>query len=141
MTPDEIGRAAQRFGRDAALAGALLPHAVGPGDGAHDVAHILRVWKAADAIRSAEGGDVAILAAAVLLHDCVAVPKDSPKRSTASRLAARRAAGILTALGWAERDIDSVGHAIAAHSFSAGIAPETLEGASCRMPTASMPSA
>ncbi|WP_075290268.1 HD domain-containing protein [Pararhizobium arenae] len=109
------------------IAADLLPHAVSGNDGSHDVAHLLRVWKNACAIRAEEGGDIRILAAAVLLHDCVAVEKNSPLRSQASRLAAEKARGLLADLGWLSQDIDAVGHAILTHSFSAGIAPETLE--------------
>lgn len=120
-------RLAERFGEHAALAAALLPEAVPPGDGAHDLAHLIRVYKAAEAIRAEEGGDGRVLAVAVLLHDCVAVAKNSPERPMASRLAAERAAGILRRLGWDEAAIAAVAHAVAAHSFSAGIRPETLE--------------
>jgi uncharacterized protein len=78
-------------------------------------------------IHAAEGGDGEVLAAAVLLHDCVAVEKNSPLRSQASRLAAERASGILRDLGWPEGRIEAVAHAILTHSFSANIPPETLE--------------
>ncbi|SHE54485.1 uncharacterized protein SAMN02745157_0407 [Kaistia soli DSM 19436] len=127
MTPVELGRASERFGQEAALAALLLPHSVAAGDGAHDIAHILRVWKAADAIHAIEGGDRAVLAAAVLLHDCVAVEKNAPDRHLASRLASEHAGRLLRGLGWCEATIASTGHAITAHSFSAGIAPETIE--------------
>jgi uncharacterized protein len=108
------------------LAAALLPPA-DTSDGAHDRAHLLRVWHNAFAIAACEGGDGELLAAAVLLHDCVAVEKNSPLRARASQLAAARAGEILAAQGWPAARIDAVCHAIAAHSFSAGIAPETLE--------------
>ena len=127
MTPVEIDRAASRFGAEAALAAALLPYSVPSGDGAHDIAHILRVWKAAEAIQAVEGGERPILAAAVLLHDCVAAEKNSPERKFASRRAAEKAAVILRDLGWSDAPIAATAHAIAAHSFSAGITPETLE--------------
>jgi uncharacterized protein len=51
----------------------------------------------------------------------------SPLRPQASRLAAERARGLLAGLGWPAARIEAAAHAIAAHSFSAGIAPETLE--------------
>jgi uncharacterized protein len=63
----------------------------------------------------------------VLLHDCVHVEKSSPLRGQASRLAAERAAGILAGHGWDGAVVARVAHAIAAHSFSAGIRPESLE--------------
>jgi uncharacterized protein len=115
------------------LAAALLPHtlpASAPGavrDGAHDGAHLGRVWHNAFAIAALEGGDRELIAASVLLHDCVAVEKNAPERARASSLAASRAAEILGGLGWAMPRIAAVSHAIAAHSFSAGIPPETLE--------------
>ena len=109
------------------LALVLLPHSAEGDDGSHDVAHILRVFRNAMRIHAAEGGDGRVLAAAVLLHGCVAVEKNSPLRSQASRLAAEKAAGVLRGLSWQEGEIAAVGHAVAAHSFSAGIVPETLE--------------
>jgi len=109
------------------LAPVLLAHVDGSGDGSHDNSHLARVWANARVISAGEGGDLDILAAAVLLHDCVHVEKSSPLRGQASRLAAERARGVLAGEGWAAGKIEAVTHAIAAHSFSAGIAPETLE--------------
>ncbi|MFB9951247.1 HD domain-containing protein [Rhizobium puerariae] len=109
------------------LAGTLIPHATQGDDGSHDIAHILRVFKNAMRIHAREGGNGTVLAAAVLLHDCVAVEKNSPLRSQASRLAAEKASAILAELGWPEADVSAVAHAVAAHSFSANITPETLE--------------
>eukprot|EP01037_Dinobryon_pediforme_P006015 gene6015-6087_t len=119
--------APSRFMPFATLAEALLPYLAVGTDGAHDLAHVLRVWVNAFAIAESDGGDREILAASVLLHDCVAVEKNSPMRSQASRLAAERASSILTELGWQAERAAQVAHAIVAHSFSAGVAPETLE--------------
>jgi len=111
-----------------ALAAALLPHALEPGDdGAHDLAHLQRVWHNARTLQAEEGGDLEVLLAAVLLHDCVSVEKNSPLRSQASRLAAEKAASVLADLDWPESKISGVTHAIEAHSFSANITPLTLE--------------
>lgn len=110
-----------------ALAGQLIPHATEGDDGSHDIAHILRVFKNAMRIHATEGGDGNALAAAVLLHDCVSVEKNSPLRAQASRLAAEKASGILTEMGWETADVEAVAHAITTHSFSANIPPETLE--------------
>jgi uncharacterized protein len=115
------------------LARALLPHAFGnandnaTADGSHDTSHLQRVWKNAAAIHAEEGGDAQVLFAATLLHDCVAVEKNSPLRAQASRLSADKAAGVLRSLGWPHAQVEAAAHAIAAHSFSAGIAPATLE--------------
>ncbi len=111
-----------------ALAAALIPSLPVGTDGSHDLAHIQRVWRSAQAIAAEEPGcDTELLFAAVLLHDCVAVEKDSPDRSRASSLAAERARQIMAPLGWPESRLDALAHAIAAHSFSAGIPPRSLE--------------
>lgn len=110
-----------------ALAARLLPLLDAGNDGSHDVAHLARVWANARVIQAEEGGDAELLAAAVLLHDCVHVEKSSPLRPRASRLAAERARGLLAGLGWDPARIEAAAHAIEAHSFSAGIAPTTLE--------------
>ena len=112
------------------LASILLPHSgacVCSTDGSHDFSHLLRVWKNATMISDNEGGDTEILAAAVLLHDCVAVEKNSPDRPRASRLSADKAREILTGIGWEAERREKVAHAIEAHSFSGGIEPTTLE--------------
>jgi uncharacterized protein len=117
------------FGDQAAVAEHLLA-ALGAGgdDGSHDRSHLLRVWRNATLIAEHEPEcDRAVLTAAVILHDCVAVEKNSPQRSLASRLASAQARGILAQLGWDPAKIDAAAHAIEAHSFSAGIAPETVE--------------
>jgi uncharacterized protein len=117
------------FGDQAELAERLLAALGDPGDdGSHDRSHLLRVWRNASAIAGQEPGcDRTVLTAAVILHDCVAVEKNSPQRSHASRLAAAHARGILAELGWDAARIDATAHAIEAHSFSAGIAPKTVE--------------
>jgi len=97
-------------------------------DGSHDRSHLLRVWRNAEAIARHEPScDRTVLVSAVLLHDCVPVEKNSPERPLASRLSAARARTILTGLGLDTDQVDAAGHAIEAHSFSAGIAPRTLE--------------
>jgi uncharacterized protein len=109
------------------LADQLVAHATEGDDGSHDIAHILRVFRNAMRIQAEEGGNARLLTAAVLLHDCVSVEKNSPLRAQASALAAEKASGLLKDLGWAESDVGMVAHAITAHSFSANVPPETLE--------------
>lgn len=118
---------ADAFKPHESLAGQLIPYACESDDGSHDIAHILRVFRNAMRIHAQEGGEGAVLAAAVLLHDCVSVEKNSPLRTQASRLAAEKASDILEGLGWRAGDIKAVAHAILTHSFSAGITPETIE--------------
>jgi uncharacterized protein len=110
------------------LADTLLPHALEPSeDGAHDLSHLQRVWNNARSLHAQEGGDLEVLLAAVLMHDCVTVEKNSPLRSRASMLAAQKASQVLAEIGWMSTKINTVAHAIEAHSFSASIAPNSLE--------------
>ncbi|WP_296257799.1 MULTISPECIES: HD domain-containing protein [unclassified Pseudomonas] len=110
------------------LADMLIPHTVAErADGSHDISHLHRVWKNVCAIRNKEGGDHQILLAATLLHDCVAVEKNSPFRASASRLAAAKATELLAEMGWDEERIQAVAHAVESHSYSASITPTTLE--------------
>lgn len=127
-------RIAAAFGPHAELAAhlfAVLDQDAPPpagSDGSHDMSHILRVWRSAAAIaRSEPTCDIQVVVAAVILHDCVAVEKNSPLRAQASRLAAARARDIVAALDWAANRIAALVHAIEAHSFSSGIVPNTLE--------------
>jgi uncharacterized protein len=110
------------------LADKLIPHTVAEKvDGSHDVSHLHRVWSNVCAIRDKEGGDHQVLLAATLLHDCVAVEKNSPFRSSASRLAAAKATELLAQMGWDEARTKAVAHAVECHSFSANITPTSLE--------------
>ena len=112
---------------DPDLALSLLPHVFDRRDGAHDEAHLLRVWKNVENIMAQEGGDIELLLAATLLHDCIWVDKASPERRLASRYAARKAGKVLSGMGWKAGRIEQVCHAIEAHSFSAAIEPASLE--------------
>jgi len=96
-------------------------------DAAHDLAHVRRVVANARRLADAEGAERAVVLPAVWLHDCVVVPKDSPQRTQASRLAADAVTAFLRSAGYPARYLDDIAHAIAAHSFSARIPPETLE--------------
>ena len=98
-----------------------------PGDAAHDGEHVRRVVANARALAGPEGARLEVVLPAAWLHDCVTVPKDSPQRANASRLAAAQAVAWLRAWGWPEDLLPDIAHAIEAHSFSAGIAPRTIE--------------
>ena len=98
-----------------------------PGDVAHDLEHIRRVVWNAQRLAATEGARVEIVGPAAWLHDCVTVAKDSAQRSQASRLAAGCAVKWLRSWGCAEALLPEIAHAIEAHSFSAGIVPQTLE--------------
>ena len=96
-------------------------------DAAHDPNHIRRVVTNARCLTLTEGADWRVVMPAAWLHDCVAVPKSSPDRRNASRLCACQAVEWLENHDWPHGRLDEIGHAIEAHSFSAGIAPRTLE--------------
>src|SRR5256885_16068286 len=96
-------------------------------DTAHDEGHVRRVVANARKLGEAEGADLAVVFPAAWLHDCVAVAKNSPQRSSASRLAAERAGAFLRAATYPAEYISAIEHAIEAHSFSARVTPQTLE--------------
>jgi uncharacterized protein len=100
----------------------------GATDGAHDLGHLDRVWKSCRLIAMDEpGADADVLAVAAYFHDAVNLPKDSPDRAQASRLSADLGVRELAAMGFDAGKLPAVHHAIATHSFSARIAPETVE--------------
>jgi uncharacterized protein len=97
-------------------------------DGAHDAAHLERVWRNAQALLAhTPGADTLTVLAACYLHDLVNVPKNDPRRAQASTLSAELARRELAALGFPREQLDAVAHAIEAHSFSAAIPARTLE--------------
>lgn len=75
----------------------------------------------------AENADSSVVLTAAWLHDCVSVAKDSTLREKASQMAATKARTFLATLTHDETWLDSVCHAIEAHSYSAGISATTLE--------------
>lgn len=98
-------------------------------DTAHDISHFRRVWMTAQKILANQAVEPLVILTACYFHDIVSLPKNHPERGQSSRLAARKTREIL------HRDFpdfppahyDAVAHAIEAHSFSAGIAPQSLE--------------
>ncbi|MCP4655068.1 MAG: HD domain-containing protein [bacterium] len=116
----DLSRWEERFAR-------FLEEHLDGSDPAHDLAHVARVVATAKKLARSEGACAEVVVPAAWLHDCVTLPKDSPRRSRASREAARRAGEFLAGAGYPAELIPAVRHAIEAHSFSAGIAPQTPE--------------
>jgi uncharacterized protein len=79
------------------------------------------------ALAEREGARLDVVLPAAWLHDCVSVAKNDPRRMQASTLAAETASRFLRAANYPTGALPAIEHAIAAHSFSAGIAPTTLE--------------
>ncbi|MFU2509470.1 HD domain-containing protein [Pseudoalteromonas sp. ASV78] len=96
-------------------------------DVAHDITHIERVVRVAKQLCVAEQADMNIVLPAAWLHDCVAVAKNHPDRARASTMAADKAITFLTLIGYDPQFFKAIHHAIAAHSFSANIAIESVE--------------
>ena len=136
MKPLDIENLVRLFAPHEALLANLLERWEGvmaEGDGSHDRSHLMRVWNLVCQIAATETDvDMEALAVATLFHDCVSVEKNSPQRTMASRLSADVARGLLRRIGWDERRIEAVAHAIEAHSFSAGIEPRSREAAILR---------
>lgn len=98
-------------------------------DGAHDLAHCLRVARIALALAGEEGADGEACVAAALLHDLVYLPKDHPDSPRTARMAS------FLALDWCREIPELAGRAelvagaVATHSFSGGERAGSLEGA------------
>ncbi len=95
-------------------------------DGGHDWAHIVRVMRNAQRISAQEDADWEVVAAAVLFHDAVNLPKDHPERSQASALSAEFASRVLAHDFETDR-LERVQAAIREHSYSSGLVPESIE--------------
>ena len=93
-------------------------------DAAHDFDHVLRVLALAERIGQAEGADMEIVRAAVLLHD-VARAEEERSGVCHAKAGAERARQILA--GQPADKLEAVAQAIASHRFRDKIAPQALE--------------
>lgn len=99
-------------------------------DPVHGFDHVLRVYRMAERIARAEGGDVEILRAAALLHDAdgSATQGGDEGRVDHHLASAEFARRVLEEEGWEEARIAAVQHCIRAHRFrDASEPPQTLE--------------
>jgi uncharacterized protein len=85
-------------------------------DVAHDAEHVLRVYRWALHLAPEAGADPDLAGAAALVHDLVAIPKDS-------------APPALAKAGYTEPEIAIIVDAVATSSWSAGRPPNSPEGA------------
>ena len=95
-------------------------------ESAHDFDHVLRVLALADRIARAEGADLDVVRAAVLLHD-IARAEESETGEDHALAAARRSRVLLGQRGAAPELVDAVSEAIKSHRFRTGGPPATLE--------------
>ncbi|MCX9033659.1 phosphohydrolase [Citrobacter portucalensis] len=98
-------------------------------DAAHDIFHFRRVWMTAQKLGTDAPVDWLVVLTACYFHDLVSLPKNHPERYRSSVLAALETRRVLMRdfPGFPRQRLSAVCHAIEAHSFSAKIAPETLE--------------
>ncbi|BDY06916.1 HD domain-containing protein [Ferrimonas sp. YFM] len=119
MTPRHFTESLKQLGLDW-----LTTH---QSDAAHDLDHILRVYTTAGRLGQQEGANPDILLPAALLHDCVSIDKRDPRRSQASTLSADAAVAWLAQHDYPAELLGAIHHAIASHSWSAGLETNTLE--------------
>ncbi|HAM4364465.1 TPA: phosphohydrolase [Escherichia coli] len=98
-------------------------------DAAHDVCHFRRVWATAQKLAADDDVDMLVILTACYFHDIVSLAKNHPQRQRSSILAAEETRRLLCEEfeQFPAEKIEAVCHAIAAHSFSAQIAPLTTE--------------
>jgi uncharacterized protein len=96
-------------------------------DPGHGIDHVKRVVRNATEILQLESAQCGVVLPAAWLHDCVLVAKNSPNRSSASRLAADRAVELLREIEYPSVFLNAIHHAILAHSFSANVPCESIE--------------
>lgn len=98
-------------------------------DAAHDVCHFRRVWATAQKLAADDDVDMLVILTACYFHDIVSLAKNHPQRQRSSILAAEETRRLLREEfeQFPAEKIEAVCHAIAAHSFSAQIAPLTTE--------------
>lgn len=107
---------------------AAIALAAADDDGAHDISHLHRVWRNAQALLATyPQADALVVMAACYLHDLVNLPKDHHGRRMASRHSAMAASAHLSEAGFPADRLPAVAHAIETHSFSAGLTPRTIE--------------
>jgi uncharacterized protein len=94
--------------------------------GSHGYDHTLRVTRLCECLGAREGGNMAILLPAALLHD-IARPLEDETGIPHEIEGARIAGCFLREVRYDESLIPQITHAITAHRYRSGAEPETLE--------------
>lgn len=107
---------------------AMLDHvrAALPASGAHGFDHTLRVVRLCERLGAREGADMAVLIPAATFHD-ITRPLEKETGIPHEEEGARMAAAYLESIRYPADLVPGIVHAIRAHRYSSGIAPETLE--------------
>jgi uncharacterized protein len=98
-------------------------------DLAHDLEHVLRVYRWAVRLAPEAGADPDLAGAAALVHDLVNVPKESAERPMGSALSAAAGAEVLPRAGYSAPEVEAVVGAVATCSWSRGLPPTSPLGA------------
>ncbi len=98
-------------------------------DLAHDLEHVLRVYRWAIRLAKEEHEDPDLAGAAALIHDLVNVPKESKLRSDASLLSAIEGASVLPTVGYNVAETEIILGAVKTCSWSKGQQPTSRIGA------------
>jgi len=96
------------------------------GSGAHGFDHTLRVVGLCETLGARESADMTILIPAAVFHD-IARPVEEETGVPHEEEGARMAAAYLESIHYPADRIPAIVHAVRAHRYSSGIAPETLE--------------
>ena len=115
--------------RHKALLALIQPGLEAETDLAHDLDHVLRVYRWAVRLAAEAGADPDLAGAAALVHDLVNVPKESPQRAMGSTLSAAAGAEVLPRAGYSEAEVTAVVEAVRTCSWSRGRPPSSALGA------------
>ncbi|MDQ6662034.1 MAG: HD domain-containing protein, partial [Chloroflexota bacterium] len=96
-------------------------------DAAHDYDHLLRVMALADRIQANEGGNSAIIWAAVAFHD-IGQERERSSGGDHALIGAEMAETLLTNTPFPQEFISAVQQAIRDHRMTGGKLPQSLEG-------------
>lgn len=99
-----------------------------PPDLAHDLQHVMRVYRWAVRLAPEAEASPDLCGAAALVHDLVSVPKHLAIRPLGGERSAAAAAGLLPEAGYSLDESAVVVDAVATHSWSRGLAPRNPVG-------------